>query len=175
VNSKDAKQAQLFTLAHEFAHILLGYSAGMGSNEGMQLGVKEDYCDRLAAVFLAPADLFIGMWKKTTGNIEALVRKFKISRFVVARRAKELGLLKEDKYWDMINAWKAEPVVDIARKKGPVSFAVRAVRNTGRVFLVHVNNAVNNQKLLHREAYRLTGLKGETFHSVVKSNYFLGV
>lgn len=175
VNSKDAKQAQLFTLAHEFAHILLGYSAGMGSNEGMQLGVKEDYCDRLAAVFLAPADLFIGMWKKTTGNIEALVRKFKISRFVVARRAKELGLLKEDKYWDMINAWKAEPVVDVARKKGPVSFAVRAVRNTGRVFLVHVNNAVNNQKLLHREAYRLTGMKGDTFHSVVKSNYFLGV
>ena len=80
-----------------------------------------------------------------------------------------------DKYWDMINAWKAEPVVDIARKKGPVSFAVRAVRNTGRVFLVHVNNAVNNQKLLHREAYRLTGMKGDTFHSVVKSNYFLGV
>jgi Zn-dependent peptidase ImmA (M78 family) len=175
VNSKDAKQAQLFTLAHEFAHILLGYSAGMGSNEGMQLGAKEDYCDKLAAVFLAPADLFIGMWRKTSGNIEALVRKFKISRFVVARRAKELGLLEEDSYWNMINTWKSEPIVETIRKTGPVPFSIRAVRNNGRVFLVHVNNAVNGQKLLHREAYRLTGMKGETFHSVVKSNYFLGV
>ena len=175
VNSKDAKQAQLFTLAHEFAHILLGYSAGMGSNEGMQLGAKEDYCDKLAAVFLAPADLFIGMWRKTSGNIDALVRKFKISRFVVARRAKELGLLEEDSYWNMINTWKSEPIVETIRKTGPVPFYIRAVRNNGRVFLVHVNNAVNGQKLLHREAYRLTGMKGESFHSVVKSTYFLGV
>ena len=175
VNSKDAKQAQLFTLAHEFAHILLGYSAGMGGNEAMQLGAKEDYCDKLAAVFLAPADLFIGMWKKTSGDIDTLVRRFKISRYVVARRAKELGLLGEDKYWEMVNAWKAEPIVETVKRKGPVPFSIRAVRNNGRVFLVHVNNAVNGQKLLHRDAYRLTGMKGETFHSVVKSNYFLGV
>jgi Zn-dependent peptidase ImmA (M78 family) len=126
-------------------------------------------------VFLAPADLFIGMWRKTSGNIDALVRKFKISRFVVARRAKELGLLEEDSYWNMINTWKSEPIVETIRKTGPVPFSIRAVRNNGRVFLVHVNNAVNGQKLLHREAYRLTGMKGETFHSVVKSNYFLGV
>lgn len=175
INSKDAKQAQLFTLAHEFAHILLGYSAGMGADEGMELGAKEAFCDRLAAVFLAPADLFMEMWEKTNGNIDTLVRRFKISRWVIARRAKELGMMNEDTYWSIINQWKAEPVIEQKRKSGPVPFAIRAVRNSGRVFLVHLNNALSSQKILYRDAYRLTGMKGETFHSVVKSGYFLGI
>ena len=117
VNSKDAKQAQLFTLAHEFAHILLGYSAGIGSNEEMQLSAKEDYCDKLAATFLAPERLFVEKWKDSRENIDSLVRFFKVSRFVIARRAKELGLMQNDQYWSLINAWKAEPVTDYARKK----------------------------------------------------------
>lgn len=175
INSKDAKQAQLFTLAHEFAHILLGYSAGMGADEGMALGVKEAFCDRLAAVFLAPADLFMEMWKKTSGNIDVLVRRFKVSRWVVARRANELGLMSDDTYWSIVKQWKAEPIVEQKPKSGPVPFAIRAVRNNGRVFLVHLNNALSSQKIMHRDAYRLTGMKGDTFHSVVKSNYFLGV
>ena len=175
INSKDAKQAQLFTLAHEFAHILLGYSAGMGADEGMALSAKEAFCDRLAAVFLAPADLFMEMWKKTGGNIDTLVRRFKVSRWVVARRAHELGLMSDDAYWSVVNQWKAEPMSEPKRKSGPVPFAIRAVRNNGRVFLVHLNNALSSQKIMHRDAYRLTGMKGDTFHSVVKSNYFLGV
>lgn len=175
INSKDAKQAQLFTLAHEFAHILLGYSAGMGADEGMALGVKEAFCDRLAAVFLAPADLFMEMWKKTNGNFDVLVRRFKVSRWVVARRAKELGLMSDDTYWSIINQWNTEPVVEQKRKSGPVPFAIRAVRNNGRVFLVHLNNALSSQKIMHRDAYRLTGMKGDTFHSVIKSHYFLSI
>lgn len=175
INSKDAKQAQLFTLAHEFAHILLGYSAGMGADESMAMSAKEAFCDRLAAVFLLPADLFMEMWEKTGGAIDTLVRKFKVSRWVVARRANELRLMSDEIYWSIVNKWKSEPLAEQKRKSGPVAFAIRAVRNNGRVFLVHLNNALSNQKIMHRDAYRLTGMKGDTFDSVVKSNYFLGV
>lgn len=175
INSKDAKHAQLFTLAHEFAHILLGYSAGMGADEGLDLGAKEAYCDKLAAVFLAPADLFMEMWKKTGGNIDKLVRMFKISRWVVARRAKELGVMSEEQYWGLVREWKENPITEKINKAGPVQFAIRAVRNNGRVFLIHLNNALSNQKILHRDAYRLTGMKGDTFTSVMKSKYFLGI
>ena len=175
VNSKDAKQAQLFTLAHEFAHVLLGYSAGMGGYEEMQLNANEDFCDRVAACFLAPAGLFTEMWRNVNGDMDKLVRCFKVSRWVIARRAKELELITEEYYWYLVNNWKENPVVETVRNSGYVSFAIRAVRNNGRVFLTHINNALNSNKLLHRDAYRLTGLKGETYQSVVKSNYFLGV
>jgi len=175
VNSRDAKQAQLFTLAHEFAHIMLGYSAGMGGNEDMTLGIEENFCDKVAAIFLVPSTLFRNMWQNTDGNIDSLVKKFKISRWVVARRAKELGLIAENQYWILINKWKMEPIIDNDGKSGMVKFVIRAVRYNGRAFLVHVNNALDSQKLLYRDAYRLTGIKGDTFNSVVKSNYFLGV
>lgn len=175
INSKDSKQAQLFTLAHEFAHILLGYSAGVGSDDDMTLNVKEDFCDRLAAVFLAPKDLFVKMWKKECGNIDSLVKRFKISRWVVARRAKELGLMSDELYWSIIKQWKAVPLIEQKQKSGAVPFAIRAVRNNGRVFLVHLNNALSKQKIMHRDAYRLTGMKGDSFHSVVESKYFLGL
>lgn len=175
VNSKDAKHAQLFTLIHEFAHILIGYSAGMGGNEEMQLNAKEDFCDRLAAVFLVPADIFMDMWGKTKGNIDILVKRFKVSRWVIARRAKELGLIDEERYWSLVNYWKTEPIAETVKKTGAVPFPIRAIRNNGRAFLVHVNNALSSQKLLYRDAYRLTGMKGDTYQTVIKSSYFLGV
>jgi Zn-dependent peptidase ImmA (M78 family) len=175
VNSKDAKQAQLFTLAHEFAHILLGYSAGTGTVEDLEISAKEIYCDNLAALFLTPADLFTEMWIKIGENIEKLVKKFKVSRWVVARRAKDLGLMTEERYWCLIGEWKENPVPEKKATTGKVDFAIRAVRNNGRLFLIHVNNALNSQKILYREAYRLTGIKGDTFTNVMKSKYFLGV
>ena len=93
----------------------------------------------------------------------------------MARRANELRLMSDEIYWSIVNKWKSEPLAEQKRKSGPVAFAIRAVRNNGRVFLVHLNNALSNQKIMHRDAYRLTGMKGDTFDSVVKSNYFLGV
>lgn len=175
VNSKDAKQAQLFTLAHEFAHILLGYSAGLGSNDDLKLSAKEEYCDKLAACFLVPEELFIERWNALRGDIDTLVRKFKVSRFVIARRANELGLMQNDQYWSLIDAWKEEPIREQIRKSGPVKFEIRAVRSNGHAFLVHVNNAVNSQKLLYRDAFRLTGMRGETYRSVIRSKYFMGI
>ena len=78
-------------------------------------------------------------------------------------------------YWHLVNNWKENPVMKTERNSGYVSYAIRAVRNNGRAFLTHINNALNSNKLLYRDAYRLTGLKGETYLSVVKSNYFLEV
>lgn len=175
INSKDAKQAQLFTLVHEFAHILLGFSAGTGNEENMKISQEELYCDKLAAVFLAPADIFIALWKSTNGAIPEMVKRLKVSRWVIARRAKELGLMPDEEYWALVREWQTEPHVESARKSGPVAFAIRAVRTNGRSFLAHVNNALNSHKLLYRDAYRLTGMKGDSLQAVMKSDYYLGL
>ena len=55
INGYDAKSAQMFTLAHELAHIWLGESAlSDASAEPMKLGKTETWCNQVAAECLVP-------------------------------------------------------------------------------------------------------------------------
>jgi Zn-dependent peptidase ImmA (M78 family) len=57
VNGADAKSAQMFTLAHELAHVWLGPEGeGISGFEGIFPGDSriEKFCDRAAAEFLVP-------------------------------------------------------------------------------------------------------------------------
>ena len=88
VNGADAKSAQMFTLAHELAHIWLG-SAGVSGFEGLlPRGTEvEDWCNRAAAEFLAPAQEVRARWaevRRERKAFESLARAFKVSP-VVAR------------------------------------------------------------------------------------------
>ena len=63
VNGADAKSAQMFTLAHELAHVWLG-SAGVSGFDGLYPGgtEMEDWCNRTAAEFLSPAQEVRARW-----------------------------------------------------------------------------------------------------------------
>ena len=80
-NGADAKSAQMFTLAHELAHIWLG-SEGVSGFEGLSPhGTDvEDWCNRAAAEFLAPAQEVRARRAKAKRQgkpFEALARPFK--------------------------------------------------------------------------------------------------
>lgn len=174
VNNKDAKQAQVFTIFHEFVHILIGYSAGYGDTEnGTPLTDLENFCDKVAAISLVPSDLLMAEWKNVGENYEILSKKFKVSRYVLARRANELGLISNQHFFMLYNRWQNEPIQVTAKKENDGgNFYPSVLKKTSRTFLAHVNNAVTSNRLLHLEAYRLTGLKGDTFHKVINSREF---
>ena len=174
VNSKDAKVAQMFTLIHEFAHVLTGYSAGVGEAETESLSETERFCDKVAANFLVPDLLLKEEWDSGLGeNYEVLSKKFKVSRFVIARRAMELGFISNARYFYCIKKWKNEALQDVAKSASGGNFYLSAIKKSSRTFLAHVNNALNRDMLLHMDAYRLTGLKGDTFHKILNSSSFV--
>jgi Zn-dependent peptidase ImmA (M78 family) len=58
INSNDSKSAQIFTLAHELAHVWLGHS-GISNPEpsfNYSLAETEKWCNRVAAELLVPAE-----------------------------------------------------------------------------------------------------------------------
>ena len=166
VNSDDSKSAQLFTLIHEAAHIMMGVSAGHAGEETIYQDVYEHYCDRMAAEFLVPAEVLRTIWD---GNIKKISLRFKVSEIVVARRAHDIGLLTNDEYRDFWLEYSHRPIKEKKKSSGG-DFFLTSVKRVGKLFAIHVRNAVNNRQLSYTEAYRLTGLHGSTYQHFMKNN-----
>lgn len=166
VNSADSKSAQLFTLIHEAAHLMLGVSAGHAGSEVLNHETTEDYCDRVAAEFLVPASVLREVWQNDTKSAS---RRFKASELVVARRAHGLGLMSNSEYKDFWETY-SQRQLRTKRKSSGGSFYLTSVKRVGRNFAIHVRNAVNNKQLSYTEAYRLTGLYGKTYDNFMSKN-----
>lgn len=166
VNSSDSKSAQLFTLIHETAHLMLGVSAGHAGDEIINDDETERYCDAVAAEFLVPASELRELWN---GDIKYASRRFKASEIVVARRAHDIGLLSNDAYRNFWMEYRQRPILP-NREHSSGNFYLTSVKRVGRLFAIHVRNAVNSRQLSYIEAYRLTGLYGKTYQNFMTNN-----
>lgn len=165
VNSTDSKSAQMFTLIHETAHIMLGISAGHAGEEESH-NETERYCDMVAAEFLVPADVINSVWN---GDIKFASRRFKVSELVIARRARDLRLISSEDYRRFWLEYSHRPIMQHKRSSGG-SFYLTSVKRIGRTFAIHIRNAVDSRQLSYTDAYRLTGLRGGTYEHFMQNN-----
>ena len=163
INNKDSKTAQLFTLIHETAHILLGTSAGFGGDLDKIHDATERYCDKVAAAFLMPANLVKSGWR----GICLTAKKFKVSEIAMARRAYELDLITREEYHNFYIEYQGR-TISVSKKSGFGDFYATATKRIGRLLAVHIINAVKRQQLDYLQAYRLTGMYGKTYQTFVR-------
>lgn len=168
INNDDSKNAQLFTLIHEFSHLLLGVSAGFGGIEDHNDDC-ERFCDSVAANFLVPRMLFISQWNATERSIDKCAKKFKVSSLVIARRAYALELLSSQEYHEFYINYRARWILLTKPQSKSGNFYRIAAKRIGKLFGLYVNTAVRSGYLLHLDAYRLTGLHGTSFDKVITS------
>ena len=100
VNGADTKAAQMFTLAHELAHIWLGESA-LSDVEPVSAPSHEveAWCNRVAAELLVPQASLRQEYRESedlTDELNRLARHFKVSTVVVLRRIFDTGALDHD-------------------------------------------------------------------------------
>jgi len=172
VNSADAKAAQMFTLIHEIAHIWLGKSAGFDNKQMMPANDPvEKLCDKIAAEFLVPEHLLKERWKDIK-NIQTLSRVFKVSPIVIARRLLDLDLFTKDQFFDFYNNYMADFHRRKEKKGSGGDFYATAKKRISLRFASFVNNAVKENNLLYRDAYRLTNLKGNTYDKFINEYFY---
>lgn len=161
INSSDSKAAQIFTLIHEVAHILVGQSAIVEASPTNSVEDNiESLCNKAAAEVLCPREVFIDKWKNEK-DINIVAKYFKVSSTVVARRALELDLISIHKFYKYLEEIK-HGLVETKGLSGGNFYSTTSIK-LGRTFTEIVRSEVSSGKLLHRDAYRLTGLNGETF------------
>lgn len=167
INSGDAPTAQLFTLIHEAVHLMLGVSAGHATTDyTLSHDAHEKYCDHVAAEFLVPEKELREIWD---GKLKDTAKKFCVSEIVVARRAHDLKLLSDEDYQRFFTEYSARPLYEKKRGSGGCFYRT-SVKRVGRLFATHVRNAVGNRQLSYTEAYRLTGLYGNTYTKFMNNN-----
>lgn len=178
INGNDYKAAQMFTLAHELAHIWIG-SSGVFDLAFLQPADDnvEKMCNKIAAEFLVPTEILQRHAAKDLehGDYETVfqdaARRYKVSPLVIARRVLDMGLISRQEYRTYYNGYLGHVRKLEERKRdddsGPGFYQSQRLR-VGRLFLSYVVTALREGKLLYREAYNLTGLRGATFSNYVE-------
>jgi len=158
INGADAPNAQMFTLAHEVAHVWIRQSGISNLHKTYSMGNDvELYCNKVAAEVLLPLDELRISWRNDYGvneETERLSRQFKVSRLVVARRAFDAGLLTKGKFDSIFK-------LEIARGKtasGGNWYVNGQYRNSKR-FSVALIIAAREGRTLYHDAMQLLGIK----------------
>lgn len=165
INNADYKSAQMFTIVHELAHIWTGHSAGF---DFRKLQPADDpievLCDKVAAEFLVPENTFSQVWIENP-SIKYASRFFKVSEIVIARRALDTGKISKKQFFEFYEEYSNREFIKKESQGDGGNFYATTRKRLSITFASHINNAVKSGKLLHRDAYKLTSLKGDTFQT----------
>ena len=170
INNADYTSAQMFTIAHELAHIFVGVE-GVSNFEALlpSAHATENLCNSIAAEFPVPHAVLEEMWETVEKDEEPhqkIARKFKVSVIVAARRTFDLGLINRETYFQFHAKYLADERRQKDRHTSGGDFWNNQNVRLGKRFGIAVARAVKEGRLLHREAYRLADLKGDSFDSM---------
>jgi Zn-dependent peptidase ImmA (M78 family) len=168
VNGSDTKAAQMFTLAHELAHLWLGKSALSDAGPASAPSDRvESWCNRVAAELLVPMDVL--RREVTAGTVppdaQSLARRFKVSTLVILRRLLDLGRLTRQEF---VRAYESEleRLRSLPRTSGGDFYLTQPVRLSRRFARALVVSTLEGQTL-YRDAFRMLGIsKAETFQQL---------
>jgi len=172
VNGADTKAAQMFTLAHELAHIWIGQSAVSDAQASSVPENKvERWCNQVAAELLVPLEVLRESYDQSADlweEVARLSRVFKVSTLVILRRIHDAGGLTQDEFWQAYRE-EMERLRAIPRGSGGNFYLTQAARVSKRFARALVVSTLEGQTL-HRDAFRMLGCsKIETFHELGRS------
>jgi Zn-dependent peptidase ImmA (M78 family) len=169
INGAGTKVAQMFTLAHELAHIWLGQSALSDVGPVSSLSHEiEVWCSHVAAEILVPLAILRDEYQRNTelrAEVDRLARRFKVSTLVILRRIHDAGGLTRDQVWEAYEA-ELERLRAIPKGSGGDFYLTLGARASKRFARALVVSTLEGRSSF-TEAFRLLGFtKMATFRDL---------
>lgn len=163
INGSDAKAAQMFTLAHEIAHLWLNASAlsNLAATSVSSSRNEEAWCNAVAAEFLVPLAMLkdkLATNEPLEDALSRLTQIFKVSNLVILRRLLDAQYLDRAAFDE---AWEQQMVAVRARaqklKGGGNFYRTTLSRASSRFTSALVVSTLEGQTL-YRDAFRMLGI-----------------
>lgn len=164
VNGADTKAAQIFTLAHELAHVTLGGSAVSRPDLGQleESSETERWCNQVAAELLVPLGSLQEQYSTDsdlTVELERLAKYYKVSTLVILRRIFDANMISRREFRRAYDREYARIIGLLAEKSpGGNFYNTLPVRVSKKFARVLITDTIEGNTL-HREAFRLLGFK----------------
>ncbi len=163
VNGADTKAAQIFTIAHEIGHLVLGES-GVSNPQPATRGhlASERWCNAFAAELLIPIEALVELERThedLTDELKLLARRFKVSTLVVLRRIHDAGWITRQEFQAAYNA-ELERVLNLEVRGGGGGdfYNTLPVRVSERFARAVVIDTLEG-RTLYRDAFRMLGFR----------------
>jgi len=172
INGADTKAAQMFTLAHELAHIWLGHSALSDVNlPQVSTNAIERWCNAVSAELLVPMSILCDLLNRDdrlTLSFDYLARHFKVSTLVILRRLLDANALTpaqfSTEYKTELDRLRAIPT------RGGGDFYLTESARVGKRFARALIGSTIEGQTLYREAFHLLGFsKTSTFNELAET------
>ncbi len=174
LNQKDSIYARIFTLIHEFLHILL-QSSGLCDAQVFDISkiTEETISNKLAASILIPASELREKFLNLNTHIDEekiteLSQHFRVSYSVVLFRLKNLNLINEPLF-RKLKSWINSIPTQGGKSKGG-DFYTLYLSKTSKLYLTLVLTALDQEKIEYHEALTYVGQKVDVFEKI--TNYF---
>lgn len=172
LNAADSKAAQMFSLAHELAHLALGQSGVSDAQVGrVPEQVVERWCNRVAAELLMPLAAMREMVRPDAPieqEIQRLARLFKVSSLVALRRLFDAGFINAATLWQHYRQ-EIERLRTLERAGGGGDFYRTLGARTGKRFARALVGSTLEGQTLFQDAFRLLGVrKTATFYQAAR-------
>ena len=170
VNATDALAAQMFTLAHEFAHLWRGQSA-LSDSDALPSSTNPDevWCNAVAAEVVVPRSELESEFDHSLpppAQVHHLSNRFKVSEQVILRRFRTMGVLGHGAY---ISAFSDSMSGTNPKQPGGNYRYTKPLRVSRRFARAIVADAFA-LNTTYSEAFDLLDIKkGSTFHNFARN------
>lgn len=173
LNGADSKAAQMFTLAHELAHLWLG-ATGVSDTQAGQVPEQqtERWCNQVAAELLVPLQALREAYQSNNPipqEIQRLAREFKVSTLVALRRLFDAGFIEQNTLWQHYREEQARLRGLEQRGSGGGDFYRSLGARASKRFVRAVVSSTLEGQTLFQDAFRMLGVrKTATFYEAAR-------
>lgn len=174
VNTKDTIEARLFSLMHEFAHILLGESVIDMPDPFLSSRDKiEKWCNEFSASFLLPKSIAINLFESNKNNLtskatlKTISNKYKVSKAMLLVNMNRFNYISNQDLRKILDIKPKEKKDKKSSGGGGIPSDKKRLSEVGNKFVSLVANNFDKEKITYTDALNYLSIKSKKFNKLL--------